>query len=474
MGERPAGHDPNDGGAGVANFDNELQAQQGGSPKREVFGSRMGFILAAVGSAVGLGNMWRFSYTASEGGGAAFVFLYILLTLFVGIPIMLAEFAVGRNARLSPVGAVEKAGGKKWSPMGMLFVFNGFIILAYYAVIAGWVIRYALEAITGGFPADPGAHFTAIASGPTTIVYHIIFMIATISIVAVGIEKGIEKTAMVLMPVLFAILIGLAIYAATLDGAGAGYAFYLKPDFSEITWAVFGQAAAQAFFSLSLGMGAMLTFASYLPKSSNLGKEATIIAFADFGVAFIAGLVVFPVIFALGLQGSIEGIGSLGALFVALPGAFVEMGPIGRWVGLGFMIALAVGAITSAVSMLEVVVASLIDQLKWPRRKAAMIAGSLITAIGIIPAMSIEWLGLFDALAGNFFLVLGALGMALLVGWRMNEAKEELMTGSSPFFQPLIPAFILFLRFIAPPLLIVALWTTIPGLREAIQAVMPS
>ncbi len=457
----------------MANFDKEVQAHQEDSIQREVFGTRIGFILAAVGSAVGLGNMWRFSYTASEGGGAAFVFLYILLTAFVGIPIMMAEFAVGRNARLSPVGAVKKAGGKAWTPMGMLFVFNGLIILAYYAVIAGWVIRYALEAIMSGFPADPGAHFTAIASGPVTIVYHLIFMVATISIVAVGIEKGIEKTAMVLMPVLFAILIGLAIYAATLDGAGAGYAFYLKPDFSEITWEVFGQATAQAFFSLSLGMGAMLTFASYLSKGENLGREASIIAFADFGVAFIAGLVVFPVIFALGLQASIEGIGSLGALFVALPGAFVEMGPIGRWVGLGFMIALAVGAITSAVSMLEVVVASLIDQLNWPRKKAAIIAGSLIAVIGIVPAMSIEWLGLFDALAGNFLLVLGALGMALLVGWRMKDAKEELMTGASPFFRALIPSFIFFLRFIAPPLLLVALSTTWPGLRDAFRAVFP-
>ncbi|NNM03806.1 MAG: sodium-dependent transporter, partial [Gemmatimonadetes bacterium] len=208
--------------------------QQNQSGQRELFNTRAGFILAAVGSAVGLGNMWRFPYVAAEGGGAAFVFLYIILTLSIGIPLMLSEFSVGRGARLSPIGALRKLGGGSWSLLGYMYVITGFIILAYYSVIAGWVVRYGVDGILSGFPANPGDHFGVVTTGMSPIVYHLLVMATTIFIVSMGVKKGIERAALILMPVLFGILILLAIWAFTLDGAMEGYAVYLRPSFSEL------------------------------------------------------------------------------------------------------------------------------------------------------------------------------------------------------------------------------------------------
>jgi NSS family neurotransmitter:Na+ symporter len=446
-------------------------AKRGGdSIDREVFGTRAGFVLAAVGSAVGLGNMWRFPYVASEGGGAAFVVLYIALTLIVGIPIMLAEFAAGRRGRLSPIGAIRKAGGPAWLPMGFFFVLTGLLILSYYSVIAGWTVRYAIEAILSGFPADPGAHFEAVSAGMPAIVYHMTFMLVTISIVMVGVEKGIEKASLVLMPALFMILIGLAFWAATLDGGGAGYAFYLRPSMEDLlNLDVFSDAAGQAFFSLSLGMGAMLTFSSYLSKHENLNREAAVISFADFGVAFIAGLVVFPVIAALGLQDQV-GESAVGALFISLPGAFASMGSAGRVVGTLFFLALVVGALTSAISLLEVVVSSMIDEFKLQRKTAALSVGIVIALIGIFPALNGELLEAMDAVAGGFFLVLGALGMAILVGWRMEDPAAELLDGASPAFARVVPLVLFFLRWIAPLILLLVIWNKAGSAWETIQA----
>ncbi len=448
-------------------FEAEVQQHQN-EPQREVFGTRAGFILAAVGSAVGLGNMWRFSYTASEGGGAAFVFLYIGLTLLVGIPVMLAEFAAGRAGRLSPIGALRKAGGKAWLPMGYIYVASGLLILSYYSVIAGWVVRYAFEAFTIGFPADAGAHFEAISTGPTAMAYHLLFMIFTTVIVMGGIEKGIEKASTLMMPALFVILIGLAIWASTLDGAAAGYAAYLKPEWGDLlNGSTFASAAAQAFFSLSLGMGAMLTFASYLSKDENLNREAAVISFADFGVALIAGLVVFPIVFALGLQGDVSE-SSVGALFIALPGAFAEMGA-GRVVGALFFLALMVGAVTSAISLLEVVVASIIDEFDVPRKKAALGAGTFIAALGLASASSLDILGLIDAIAGELFLVIGGLGMAILVGYVMKDSRAELERGASPLFKKMVPVVLFFLRYIVPPIVLFVIYDRLMNVVTVVQ-----
>jgi NSS family neurotransmitter:Na+ symporter len=440
-------------------IDVEVQKHGADSIQRELFGTRIGFILAAVGSAVGLGNMWRFPYRVAEGGGAAFVTLYVILTLVLGIPLMLCEFSVGRRTRLSPIGAMRREGGGMWPFVGFLGVLTGFLILSYYSVIAGWVVRYGIEGILSGFATDPGAYFNEVTTGVAPILYHIAFMVLTITIVSVGVEKGIEKASLILMPVLFTIVIGLAVWASTLVGSADGYSFYLAPSFSELLNPnTLAEAGGQAFFSLSLGMGAMLTFASYLSRHENLNREATTIAFADFGVAFIAGLVVFPVIAALGLQGQVSE-STVGALFIALPGAFVEMGAVGRVVGIAFFFALTVGAVTSAVSLLEVVTASMIDEFKITRRSAAIGAGILILLVGLIPATSLDALGIIDSIT-EWFLAVGALGMTLFVGWRMRDPISEMVDGASGMFARVVPTMMLFVKFVMPPIIgFVVFWT---------------
>jgi NSS family neurotransmitter:Na+ symporter len=437
-----------------------------------MWGSRLGFLLAAVGSAVGLGNMWRFSYATAEHGGAAFVLFYVFLTFMVGVPVMIAEFGLGRATRLSPIGALRKAGGPAWVPLGYLFVAAGFLILAYYAVIAGWVTRYALDAVLSPFPADAGEYFGQVTSGIAPVIYHLAFMSITILIVAGGVKKGIERVSTVMMPVLGLILVGLAVWATTLSGAGEGYSFYLTPSFDELlSLDTVAAATSQAFFSLSLGMGAMLTFASYLQRDSNLPRESTIIALSDFSVAFIAGLVVFPVVFALGLQNAVSE-STVGALFISLPGAFQAMGPTGRAVGLLFFGALFIGAITSAIALLEVVVSTVIDESKIDRRKASITMGIVIALLGILPASNINILGAMDAVASEVFLPLGGLFLALLVGWGPPSKRIEMFAeGASPGIRSIMVGWLWTLRVVVPPLLVVVLTRTVPAGINAIRAI---
>jgi neurotransmitter:Na+ symporter, NSS family len=433
---------------------------------RGQWGSRLGFILAAVGSAVGLGNMWRFPYQMAEAGGAAFLVLYIGMVMLIGLPILLAEFVVGRGSRQSPIQALVHLGGKSWRPLGILFVVAGFVILAYYAVIAGWTIRYVGTYVIAGGVADPSATFDAFATGGWAVAMQVLFMAVTIAVVLGGVEAGIERAALVLMPLLFAIVIGLAIYAAFLDGAAEGYAYYLQTDFSEImSLGVLSSAAGQAFFSLSLGMGAMLTFASYLTRKENLSREAAVIAAADFGVAFIAGLMVFPLIFALGLQGSV-GESTVGALFITLPQAFEGMGAGGQIVGILFFAALLVGALTSAVSLLEVVASSAIDSLGWSRKKAALITGTAITALGIPCAIDLRFLEIFDQIAGTVLLVVGALFIAVFVGWKMKDPIQEASLGAKRYWW--FDSWIVLLRYVVPVLLTFVL---VYALIEAFTAI---
>ena len=444
----------------------------GAGAPRELWSGRLGFLLAAVGSAVGLGNMWRFSYATAEHGGAAFVLFYIFLTFLVGVPVMIAEFGLGRATRLSPIGALRKAGGPQWVPLGYLFVAAGFLILAYYAVIAGWVTRYAIDAVMSPFPADAGVYFEQVTSGLAPVLYHLGFMTLTILIVASGVKKGIERVSTVMMPVLGIILIGLAVWATTLTGAEEGYSFYLTPSFEELlSLDTVAAATSQAFFSLSLGMGAMLTFASYLQRDSNLPRESTIIALSDFGVAFIAGMVVFPVVFALGLQNAVSE-STVGALFISLPGAFQAMGPTGRAVGLLFFSALFIGAITSGIALLEVVVSSVIDEWKMDRRKASITMGIVIALLGILPASDINILGAMDAVASEVFLPLGGLFLALLVGWGPPGKRIEMFAeGASAGTRSLMIGWLWTLRVAVPPLLVVVLSRTIPAGIGAIRAI---
>ncbi len=435
---------------------------------RERFGTRLGFVLAAVGSAVGLGNMWRFPYQASEGGGAAFVVAYVFMVFLIGVPMMLAEFAAGRSARLSALGAVKRIGGRAWIPLGLLFVGTCVIILAYLSVITGWAIRYALDAALLGFSPTPAGRYAEVATGAPAIGFHLVSMAITIGIVVFGVRKGIERASVLLMPTLFLLLIGLAIWAATLPNAAAGYRFYLSPSVREVLDPVVLQgAAAQAFYSLSVGMGIMITYSSYLSSEESLGRESAIIAISDFSVAFIAGLVVFPIVFALGLSDEV-GESTMGTLFISLPGAFVQMGAVGRLVGTAFFLALVVAAITSAVSLLEVVSAVLIDEGGLSRRTATLAAGGTAAAVGIVPALSLDSLGVMDQLAAELFTVLGVLGVAVLVGWVMKNPEEELRKGASPRMAGLLRAPMLLVRYVAPFLLAWIAWV---ALRQTLRVV---
>ena len=398
---------------------------------REQWTSRRGFVLAAIGSAVGLGNMWRFSYLAAENGGAAFVILYLAVTLLVGLPVLLAELVLGRGSQKSPIQALTHYGGRLWKPLGLVFVSAGFLILSYYAVIAGWALRYGLAAIASDFDPNAAERFGEVASGWDAFGYHLAFMAFTVFVVARGVSRGIERTSMMLMPMLFALVVGLAVYAATLDGASAGYAYYLGTDFSKLlSLDVLKDATGQAFFSLSLGMGAMLTFASYLGRDANLPRASVTIAGADIAIAFVSGLVVFPMIFALGLSADVSA-STVGALFITLPKAFAEMGSVGRVVGVLFFAALIVGALTSAISLLEVVVSSAMDGLGWSRRQAGVLLGIAITALGAPSAWSTEILGAVDQVANNILLLGGGFALSIFVGWVMARPIEEAREGAA-------------------------------------------
>jgi NSS family neurotransmitter:Na+ symporter len=429
--------------------------------QREQWQSRGGFLLAAIGSAVGLGNMWRFSYLAAEKGGAGFVGLYLIFTLLLGLPVMLAELTLGRGARRGPISTLAHYGGSGWRWLGGVFVAAGFLILSYYGVIGGWTLRYALEGFTVGFPSDPGAHFAAVSEGNDSLVTQLVFMAITIAIVSGGIGSGIERVARIAMPGLFLIMLGLVVYAAMLDGSGAGYAYYLNFDLEKaLALDVIVAAAGQAFFSLSLGMGAILTFASYLPRESDLARETVIISFADFGVAFVAGLMVFPLIFALGVQSEITG-GTIGALFVALPKAFASMGGVGRLVGGAFFVALVVGALTSAISLLEVIVSAAIDAFGWPRRSATLIGGAAVTIVGVGSAYDIAFLDLADTVATNLFLVGGGLAIAIFVGWVMEDPIGEASAGASASWVHRL--WRMLLRFVVPLALVLVLISSLPA-----------
>jgi NSS family neurotransmitter:Na+ symporter len=446
--------------------------EQSREQSREEWNSEAGFLFAAIGSAVGLGNMWRFSYLTAEKGGAAFVALYLGFTLLIGLPLMLAELTIGRGSRRSPVEALvhyarSERGKRGWSLLGLLFVAAGFLILSYYGVIAGWTLRYAGEALLTGFAPDAGAHFGAVSEGLDAFAFHLLFMGATVWIVHAGIKTGIERVSTLAIPALLFLVIGIAIYAATLPGAGGGYAYYLNADLGNV-WQqeVVVAAAGQAFFSLSLGMGAMLTYASYLGRDSNLPRESGIIATADFGIAFLAGLMVFPIIFAFGLQDQV-GESTVGALFVALPNAFASMGAAGRVVGCLFFVALVVGALTSAISLLEVVVSAAMDSLGWERARATWAMGAAITLLGGVAAFSSEVLGVMDQVANNLFLVGGGLGLACFVGFVMEDPIAEAKPGTRVGWLPLWLGLI---RFVVPVVLVWVLWNSVPATLDAVRA----
>lgn len=438
---------------------------------RDAWGTRAGFILAAVGSAVGLGNMWRFSYIASQGGGAAFVLVYLAIVALIGIPLMTSEFVLGRMTRLSPARAVRTLGGSPWAPLGWLFVLCGFGILSYYSVIAGWTLRYAYDAIRNHMPTDTATYFSEVATGHDALLTHLLAMAITIGIILGGVKSGIERAVSIMMPLLFLILAGLALWAMTLPGAEAGYAAYLKPDLSRVLDGnTLRLAAGQAFFSLSLGMGAMMTYASYLDRKTNLSRDAAIVAISDSAIAFIAGLVVFPVVFSFGLQGDV-GASTVGALFIALPQGFASMGEAGAMVDTAFFVMLFLAAVTSAISLLEVVVSVAMEVLGWTRRRTTLAFGALITLCGIPSAYSLDVLGSLDTLVGDFMLVVGGFFTAILVGWKiLPQADAELASGMPNAGLRRLWAFCV--RYVIPPVLFTVIWFSAPKAWDAVKTLV--
>lgn len=440
---------------------------------RDSWATRAGFILAAVGSAVGLGNMWRFAYKASEGGGAAFVVLYVVIVALVGIPLMTSEFVIGRLAQESPARAVRRLGGSAWGPLGWLFILCGVGILSYYSVIAGWTMRYAFDAVRNVIPSDTSAYFGEVATGWDAVGYHLLFMLLTVGVVAGGVKGGLERGNLIMMPLLFLILIGLAIWAATLPGGGPGYAYYLRPSLDRLFDVdTLTRAAGQSFFSLSLGMGALMTYASYLKSKENLAREAVIVALSDTGVAMTAGLIVFPVMFNFGLDSQITQIGdsTVGALFITLPRGFEQLGRAGDFIDAAFFVMLFFAALTSAISLLEVVVAAMVDGIGVSRRNAATAGGALIALLGLPAAFNTTFLGNLDTLVGQFLLMLGGLLTAILVGYRLlPQADAELAKGLH--VEWLRRAWAFLVRYVAPVVLIVVLvflakptWNAVVGL----------
>jgi len=400
---------------------------------RETWATRAGFILAAVGSAVGLGNVWRFPFITGQEGGGAFLLVYLLFVVLIGFPAILVEFVIGRYTNLNPVGAMRRVGGGAWNYLGWLFVVIGFVILSYYSVVAGWFLRYTLIGVTDGYalagPEEAGALFGSVSTGLDSLLFHAVFMALVIAIIAAGVRKGIELGVKVMVPAIIVLLVGLAAYAFTLDAAGAAYAYYLTPDFGYLAanWtSILPAAAGQAFFTLSLGMGVMITYASYLGEDRNLASDAGVIVALDTLIAVIVGFVVFPFLFAAGIEPGGPG---ASAIFVSLTSAFSGI-PGGRLLGIVFFAMVGIAALSSAISILEVLVSYLIDEVEIARVPAAAAVGVAVFLLGVPVTIDLIFLDLYDKLADGILLVLGSLLLALFVGWVIPEvARDELERG---------------------------------------------
>ncbi|AGB16460.1 SNF family Na+-dependent transporter [Halovivax ruber XH-70] len=395
---------------------------------------RAGFILAAVGSAVGLGNVWRFPFQAGQEGGAVFVLLYLCFVLLIGVPAMLVEFTVGRRTGRGPVGALAEFGGGAWRYLGGLFILIGFLILSYYSVVAGWVLRYVVGSVTGGYAGQSETYFLDIATGFDALAFHAIFMALTVAIVALGVRRGIELAVTVMVPAVVFVVLALVVYAWTLPDAGVAYEYYLSPDFSLLAsdWrSIVPAAAGQAFFSLSIGMGVMITFASYLDEERNLLVDTGIIVAIDTAVAFLTGLFVFPILFTAGVGPADPG---PGAIFVALAGAFADI-PAGSVVGVVFFGMFAIAALSSAISIMEVVVSFGIDEFGAVRRRTAAVTGVAMFLLGTPVALLSSqrqpiFVTLYDTLAAQILLVSGGIVLMILVAWiGADRAMAELRRG---------------------------------------------
>lgn len=428
--------------------------------KRVTFTSKIGVVAAAAGSAVGLGNIWRFPSQTADGGGAIFIFVYIACILFFGIPVMMSEFIIGRSARANTAGAFHVlAPGTQWKWIGRLGVLTGFIIMGFYMVVAGWTLIYFLQSITGNLHTvnDFSIHFTNILNDPLKqSVWMIVFSFLTSFFILSGVRKGIEKSAKIFMPILFLLLIILAIRSITLEGAIQGLNFLFKPNMEHVKQTVFLDAMGQAFFSLSIGMGCLITYGSYFNKSINLTKTAVQVSILDTLVAVLSGVIIFPAAFAL--TSSPDTIvdelvtGGPGLLFITIPELLNQMPASMAWSALFFCL-LALAALTSTISLMEVVTVYLFEEYKISRRKSTIFVTLGVIILGIISSYSSVFFNILDMASAKYMLPIGGLFISIFVGWYL---KQQLVTaqitneGKLRFGVGFIKFYIFLLRFIAP------------------------
>ncbi len=397
---------------------------------RGKWGSKMGFVLAAAGSAVGLGNIWKFPYITGIYGGGAFVLVYLFFILIVGMPIMISELIIGHKSSKNPIGAFQTLDGKKsiWQSAGWLGVASGFIILSFYSVVAGQAMAYIFKSVSGfsGTAGQIKSQFSSLKSNPLlSILWHTIFMVMVIGIVIGGVKNGIEKWSKILMPTLVILLLGLTFYGIFFSGGGKeALAFLFKPDFSKLTSEAVLSALGHAFFTLSLGMGAMITYGSYIGKKINLPRAALTVVIMDTIIALLAGIAIFSLVF----QYNMEPKAGPGLIFETLPVLFAQTGQL---ISIPFFLLLTFAALTSGISLLEVVVSYFIDEKGWTRIKATLIMGISILVIGLLPAIDSlrvtfkgkeqSFFDIFDFISANYMLPFGGLIISLFVGWKMKE-----------------------------------------------------
>lgn len=435
---------------------------------RANFGSKLGVILASAGSAVGLGNIWRFPYETGNHGGAAFILIYLGCVFLLGLPILIAEFLIGRRSRANTAGAYQKlAPGTHWRWVGRMGVLAAFLILSYYSVVAGWTLEYVYEALTNGFtgktPTEFISSFQQFSSSPwRPVLWLVLFLLVTHFIIVKGVEKGIEKSSKIMMPTLFIIILILVICSVTLPGAGAGIEFLLKPDFSKVDGNVFLSAMGQAFFSLSLGMGCLCTYASYFSKETNLTKTAFSVGIIDTFVAVLAGFIIFPAAFSVGIQPD----AGPSLIFITLPNVFQQAFsgvPILAYIfSVMFYVLLAMAALTSTISLHEVVTAYLHEEFNFTRGKAArLVTGGCITLgilcsllLGVMKGFTIFGLGifdLFDFVTAKIMLTLGGLCVSIFTGWYLDKKIVwSEITNDGSLKVPVYKLIIFILRYIAP------------------------
>lgn len=450
----------------------------GSAGSTEQWSSRLGFLLAAVGFAVGLGNIWRFPYVMGQNGGSAFLFIYLACALGIGLPLLISELTIGRRGRSSPSGSIravaaESGTSARWGAFGTLAVFCVFIILSYYTVLSGWTFDYFVRAASGSFEgvgsSESNEMFAGLMNNPGRLLFwHTLVNVIVIVIVRRGVQAGIEKAVKVLMPALFAALVVMVIYGAVAGDMASALKFMLEPDFSKVTRQTVMVAIGQAFFSIGIGMAALITFGAYLPKEISIPKSATIVIVADTAVALLAGFAIFPLVFAFGLEPS----AGAGLIFQTLPLAFGQM-PGGQIFGAIFFILLIAAALSSCIGCAEAVVSWVDERFGIKREKGVLLTVGAAWAVGVLSIMSmgdwseyypLDFIPVFegktifdslDFLAANILLLIGGLLISVFIGWFVPKQikLDEIGVDEGLFFN----FWQFMIRFVIPPVLVISL-----------------